>query len=192
LNITEYVIPLGEDVRKRHYPEAEKGRMTCFVVQMEVFLHDQWQVVIRYDSAHGFPHVDRYSLGGRKVKETLRLDLNEVLTVADEDIQDNWRTYQRRFLEGVEMSDIFEKHHAILVTEFDRYIVEHPEFAGKIPRNAQVVLQVEGDEDYNMWSRALAERQRDVGQPVVSVSIRGLKPAKSRLLKPVVSRVAMA
>ena len=82
------------------------------------------------------------------------------------------------------MIDILERRHAILVTEFDRYVVEHPEFAVKIPQNAQIVLQVEGDEEYNDWSRQLAGKQKELGQPVVYVKVKGLKPAKSRLLKP--------
>ena len=82
------------------------------------------------------------------------------------------------------MISILEKKHAILVTEFDRYVVEHPEFAVNIPRNAQIVLQVEKDEEYNEWSIQLAERQKEPGQRVVYVKIKGLKPAKSRLLKP--------
>ncbi len=82
------------------------------------------------------------------------------------------------------MIDILERRHAILVTEFDRYVVEHPEFAVKIPQNAQIVLQVEGDEEYNEWSRQLSGRQREPGQLVVYVKVKGLKPAKSRLLKP--------
>ena len=82
------------------------------------------------------------------------------------------------------MISILEKKHAILVTEFDRYVVEHPEFAAKIPRNAQIVLQVDKDEEYNKWSIQLAERQRESGQGVVYVKVKGLKPAKSRLLKP--------
>ena len=61
------------------------------------------------------------------------------------------------------MDEILEKKHAILVTEFDRYVVEHPEFAAGIPRNAQIVLQVEHDEDYNQWSEDLAQRQREQG-----------------------------
>ena len=80
--------------------------------------------------------------------------------------------------------DILEKKHAILMTEFDRYVMEHPNFATKIPRNAQVVLQVESDEEYNAWSRKLAERQREPKQPVVYVRIQGLKPARSRLVRP--------
>jgi len=85
------------------------------------------------------------------------------------------------------MISILEKKHAILVTEFDRYVVEHPEFAVNIPRNAQVVLQVEQDEEYNRWSTQLAEGQREPDQRVVYVKIKGLKPAKSRLLKPKVA-----
>jgi hypothetical protein len=82
------------------------------------------------------------------------------------------------------MIDILEKKHAILVTEFDRYVVEHPEFAVKIPRNAQIVLQVEGEEEYNAWSRQIAARQSERDQSVVFVKVKGLKPAKSRLIKP--------
>ena len=85
------------------------------------------------------------------------------------------------------MIEILERNHAILVTEFDRYVVEHPEFAMKIQRNAQVVLQVEGDEEYNEWSKQLAERQREPGQIIVYVKVKGLRPAKSRLLKPEVA-----
>ncbi len=85
------------------------------------------------------------------------------------------------------MIDILEKKHSMLVAEFDRYVVEHLEFAEKIPQNAQIVLQVEGDEEYNEWSKRLAERQRETGQPVVYVKIKGLKPVKSRLIEPEVA-----
>ena len=90
------------------------------------------------------------------------------------------------------MFDFLEKKHAILVTEFDRYVIDHPEFAVAIPHNAQIVLQVEGDEEYNEWSRKLADRQRESNQIVAYVKVKGLKPAKSRLIKPVLSKVAVA
>ncbi len=90
------------------------------------------------------------------------------------------------------MFDFLEKKHAILVTEFDRYVIDHPEFAVTIPQNAQIVLQVEGDEEYNEWSRQLADRQRESSQIVAYVKVKGLKPAKSRLIKPVLSKVAVA
>lgn len=87
------------------------------------------------------------------------------------------------------MMNVIEKKHAILVTEFDRYVTEHPEFAAKIPQNAQIVLQVEGDEEYNKWSKRLADKQREPRQPIVCVRVKGLKPAKSRLIKPEVALV---
>ena len=90
------------------------------------------------------------------------------------------------------MLDLFEKKHAILVAEFDRYVIEHPEFAVNIPQNAQIVLQVEGDEEYNECSRQLADRQRESDQIVANVKVKGLKPAKSRLIRPVLSKVAVA
>lgn len=90
------------------------------------------------------------------------------------------------------MFDLLEKKHATLVAEFDRYVIEHPEFAVKIPQNAQIVLQVEGDEEYNEWNRQLADRQREPDQIVVYVKVKGLKHAKSRLIRPVLSKVAVA
>ena len=85
------------------------------------------------------------------------------------------------------MNDIFEKKHAVLVTEFDRYVLEHPEFAAKILRNAQIVLQFEGDREYNEWSRRLAQRQQEPEQPVVYVKVKGLRPVRLRLLEPEVA-----
>lgn len=100
MNVTEYVIPLGENARKRHYHETNKGNVTAFSVQLEVFVNNLWQAVIRYDSAHGFAHIDQYSLGGKKIKKELHLKLNEALTLADEDIKENWKAYQKVFLES--------------------------------------------------------------------------------------------
>jgi len=100
LRVNEYVIPLGENARKRHYHQTYKGKVIGFVVQLEVLVDDQWKAVIRYDSAHGFAHIDIYYLDGRKVKKELHLKLGEALTLADEDIKENWKTYQKAFLEG--------------------------------------------------------------------------------------------
>jgi hypothetical protein len=82
------------------------------------------------------------------------------------------------------MMNILEKRHGILLTEFDRYVVEHPEFAVNIPKNAQIVLQFEGDEEYNKWSRQLAKRQREPRQKAIYIKVKALRPVKSRLYKP--------
>lgn len=100
MSVTEYVIPLGENARKRHYHETDKGKVTGFAVQLEVFDKGQWKVVVRYDSAHGVAHLDRYYLDGRKVKREVHLRFSEALNLADEDIKDNWKIYKQAFLEG--------------------------------------------------------------------------------------------
>ena len=100
MSLTEYVIPLGEKARKRHYHETDKGQIVSFIVQLEVLVDDQWKIVIRFDSAHGFAHVDQYYLDGRKIKKELYLKLSEAMTLADEEIKENWKSYQRAFMEG--------------------------------------------------------------------------------------------
>ncbi len=86
--------------------------------------------------------------------------------------------------------NILERKNAILVSEFDKYVMEHQEFAKKIPRNSQVVLQLEGDEEYNEWSRKIAEKQREAGQKVAYIQIKGLRPAHSRLIAPKLKKIA--
>lgn len=78
----------------------------------------------------------------------------------------------------------FEERNAELVAEFDRYVMEHPAFAAKIPRGAQVVLQLPDDRKFNAWLRGLARRQRQPGQPVVVVHIGKLLPTRSRIRAP--------
>jgi len=80
--------------------------------------------------------------------------------------------------------EIFEKN-LILSTEFDRYILEHPEFAKKIPVNAQVVLLPEDDEELRTKNLEIAKAQREPGQPVVYVQIEKIAPQMSRLVNPV-------
>ena len=80
--------------------------------------------------------------------------------------------------------EIFEKN-LILSTEFDRYILEHPEFAEKIPVNAQIVLLPEDDEELRNKNLELAEAQREPGQPVIYVQIEKVAPQMSRLVNPI-------
>ena len=91
---------LGENARKRHYHESNQGEVLAFTVQLEVFVDGVWRPAIRYDSAHGFAHCDRYFLDGRSTKTELQIDFDQALTFADEDIKENWRNYRDRFLRG--------------------------------------------------------------------------------------------
>ena len=96
----EYVFPLGERARKRHFHETSRGTVVALVVQLEVLLDGRWAPVVRYDSVHGFSHIDRFSRSGESCKERLFFSFAEALTAADEDIPENWELYRTRFLDG--------------------------------------------------------------------------------------------
>lgn len=73
----------------------------------------------------------------------------------------------------------------VLNTEFNKYLVEHPEVADKIPDNALVILLPEDDPALCRSNLALARRHREKNQSVVHVRIRRLAPPpKSRLVQP--------
>jgi hypothetical protein len=55
----------------------------------------------------------------------------------------------------------------ILSTEFDKYVLEHPGFAEKIPPNALVVLLPKNDPELCATNKELAQRQREKDQRVV-------------------------
>ena len=94
----EYVRALGEGARERHYHETRRSTIIAFVVQLEVELRGSWVPVIRYDMAHGQAHIDVYESPRRKRKQFLDLPADEALTLAEEDIKDNWERYQAEFL----------------------------------------------------------------------------------------------
>ncbi len=68
-----------------------------------------------------------------------------------------------------------------LSREFDLYLLEHPEVAREIPENALIVLLPEEDADLCRRNRDMALVRRELGQPVVYVSLGKLAPPKSRL-----------
>ena len=77
--------------------------------------------------------------------------------------------------------NVFEQKNAELVTEFDRYVLEHPECAEQIPDGALVAMLLEGEEEFNWWSRAGAEKQAEQGQVLMYVKITQLEPVRSRI-----------
>lgn len=97
---TAYTLPVSVDTRLRHYHQTQARRVVEFVVQLEVEVREVWKPVIRYDTAHGFAHIDRYNLRGRTKKERLALNYGEALTRAERDIKQNWSHYRERFLRG--------------------------------------------------------------------------------------------
>lgn len=77
----------------------------------------------------------------------------------------------------------FVEKNSILVKEFDRYILEHPKFADEIPDNALVVMQLEGDEEFNNWAKETAQIVAEKDTPIVYITITELKPVRSRIEK---------
>lgn len=77
--------------------------------------------------------------------------------------------------------NVFEQRNTELVKEFNRYVREHPELSETIPEGAVVVMQLEGDQEFNAWSRRLAEEHSEGQHPIVYVKIRQLRPIRSRI-----------
>ncbi len=48
-----------------------------------------------------------------------------------------------------------------LIFEFEKYVLEHPDFARGIPQNAIVSIRIEGDEFFNRWSQRLAKKHKN-------------------------------
>lgn len=80
---------------------TDRGLVTNFTVQYETVIDGRRLAVIRYDCAHGFPHVDILDRRGdvvTKVPLPESLPLKMVLEMGIADIKGNWKRYQERFL----------------------------------------------------------------------------------------------
>lgn len=97
---TSYILPVWIDTRIRHYHRTDGGAVVKFMIQLEVEIQGRWKAVIRYDTAHGYAHIDRFNLQRKRRKERLRLNFSDALTRAERDIKQNWWTYRETFLRG--------------------------------------------------------------------------------------------
>ena len=61
---------------------------------------------------------------------------------------------------------------AMVSTEFHKYTMENKELAAKIPANALVVFQIEGETDFNNWHKETSLRNRDPDQPIIYVYVK--------------------
>ena len=76
--------------------------------------------------------------------------------------------------------DLFKKNH-VLGVEFDRYLLEHPEFLEQIPENAEVYFLPEEDPELSQENLRIAETQKAKGGKIILVKIGKLSPQRSRL-----------
>ena len=89
--------------------------------------------------------------------------------------------------------EIFRKN-VTLSTEFNKYLIEHPEFAEQIPDGAVVILLPADDPELCRENLELAERNRKIydvpDRSVVHVKIERLAPPPpSRLVNPTVESI---
>jgi len=93
-----YIFMLPDKDRKRHEHLVEKGKVFEFVVQYEILSENKWVPLVRYDTAHGYAHKDLINPDGSKEKIFIgEANLNEALTLADKDINENWERYKDRY-----------------------------------------------------------------------------------------------
>ena len=50
--------------------------------------------------------------------------------------------------------------------------MENEAFGEKIPANALVVFQIEGEDDFNVWHKETSLKNKDAGQPVIYVHVK--------------------
>ena len=84
----------------------------------------------------------------------------------------------------------FIEKNSMLVREFDKYILEHSEFADKLPDNALIVMQIEGDDEFNKWAQKTGKSASEENTPIVYVTITELIPVRSRIKKLKLERAA--
>jgi len=94
-----YLDPETRLCRYRHYHVSKGGEIVEFRIQLEVFANDVWYPIVRYDTAHGKPHRDILAPDGNQSKNWFEgYSVEDVLTIGQKDIMDNWLAYRDRFV----------------------------------------------------------------------------------------------
>ncbi len=94
-----FSVPLSEEDRVEVTFDKDQGRVVAFMVNYVATFQGSDHSVVRYDTAHGFPHKDICRPEGT-VDHKERMAGNDLLALADEAIEDvkrNWGVYRRRF-----------------------------------------------------------------------------------------------
>jgi len=86
------------------------------------------------------------------------------------------------------MNELFAVKYDELLTEFNRYVMAHPQFLAYIPDEALIVLIDSNDPAFSRYNieRIRAYRHNDdkPDRPVIYVDVGELAPVQSRLIKP--------
>ncbi len=73
--------------------------------------------------------------------------------------------------------ELFRKNQQ-LSTEFELYLLEHPEIEDKIPDNAMIVLLPEYDKELSDKNMELATANKEAGQQLVYVRVGKLRTSR--------------
>ncbi|MBI3914585.1 MAG: hypothetical protein HY327_10440 [Chloroflexi bacterium] len=86
------------------------------------------------------------------------------------------------------MNELFSIKYDELLTEFNRFIIEHPDFLENIPDEALLVFVDRADQQFTQFNvqRAEESRKNDVrsNRPIIYIEIGELAPIHSRLINP--------
>ncbi len=96
----EYIFYLSPERvdRFRYFHRLERGKIVRFRVQYEAWIGDEWRSVVRYDTAHGYPHRDLLHPDRIEDKREFRgYTVEEVLTLGERDLKANWRRYRAAY-----------------------------------------------------------------------------------------------
>ncbi len=95
----EFFREIDDLTRLRVLVVTDRGLVTRFMIQLEAFSKEKWTPVVRYDSYHGFAHLDILHPDGRQDKiRSVAKDLNEALNTAFADLLTNWEYYVSAYL----------------------------------------------------------------------------------------------
>ncbi len=81
------------------------------------------------------------------------------------------------------MNEFYRAKFAELFSEFNRYLIQHPEFSGRIPDGAEVILLDKSDPQYNRFVLAEATAASPENL-IVYIDVGDLAPVRSRLRNP--------
>jgi len=98
----EFLIYLDPDTRLcryRHYHISRGKKIVEFRIQLEILVKNEWCAVVRYDTAHGKAHRDIIRPNDSQTKDWFEgYTIEEVLTIGQKDILENWSSYRDRFI----------------------------------------------------------------------------------------------
>ncbi len=99
-----YLDPETRLCRYRHYHISKGKKIVEFRIQLEIFAKEEWHAVVRYDTAHGKAHRDILHSDGTQSKDWFEgYSIEEVLTIGQQDILDNWPAYRDRFVKEMKV-----------------------------------------------------------------------------------------